>query len=67
MKLFQTKVRFLGFEIFQGTIIPISRSIEFANKFPNKIKGKVQIQRFLGCVNYVSNFISNLRTICEPF
>ena len=67
IKLFQTKVGFLGFEIFQGTIAPMSRSIEFVDKFPNKIKDKTQLLRFLGCVNYVSDFIPNLRTICEPF
>ena len=47
MKLFQTKVRILGFEIIQGTITPISRSIEFADKFPNDIKDKLSLQRFL--------------------
>ena len=35
IKLFQTKIRFLGFEIYQGTIKPIQRAIEFANKFPD--------------------------------
>ena len=34
IKLFQTKIRFLGFEIYQGTIKPIQRAIEFAYKFP---------------------------------
>ena len=40
--LFQTKIRFLGHEIFQGKIKPIQRSIEFADKFPNEIKDKKQ-------------------------
>ena len=40
MKLFQTKVRFLGHDIYLGTITPISRSIEFANKFSDEIKDK---------------------------
>ena len=35
IKLFQTKIRFLGFEIYQGTIKHIQRAIEFANKFPD--------------------------------
>ena len=43
MKIFQTKIRFLGFEIYQGTIAPIQRSIEFADKFLDKIKDKVQL------------------------
>ena len=48
MKLFQTSVRFLGHDIHRGTITPINRSIEFANKFPDEIKDKTQLQRFLG-------------------
>ena len=66
IKLFQTKIRFLGYEIYQGTITPIQRSIEFADKFPNEIKDKTQLQRFLGCVNYIADFILNVRIICSP-
>ncbi|RDX88197.1 hypothetical protein CR513_30244, partial [Mucuna pruriens] len=53
IKIFQTKIRFLGFEICQGTIKPIQRSIEFAEKF-------------LGCINYIADFIPNIRTKCAP-
>ncbi|XP_058764843.1 photosystem II CP43 reaction center protein-like [Vicia villosa] len=60
MKLFQTKVRFLGHEIDQGTIIPIQRSIEFASKFPNIITDKKQLQRFLDSLNYIADYYENL-------
>ena len=53
INLFQTKVRFLGFEIHLGLIKPIQRSIEFASNFPNQITDKTQLQRFLGCLNCV--------------
>ena len=43
IKIFETKIIFLGFEIYQGTITPIQRSIEFADKFPDEIKDKVQL------------------------
>ena len=43
MKLFQTKIRFLGHEIFQGKTKPIQKSIEFFDKFPNEIKDKKQL------------------------
>ena len=66
IKLFQTRIRFLGFEIYQGTIKPIQRSIEFSSKFPDEIKDKTQLQRFLGSLNYVSNFYPNLRTTIKP-
>ena len=60
------KIRFLGHNIHQGTIIPIDRSIEFANKFPNQILDKTQLQRFLGCLNYVGDFVPYLNNIVKP-
>ena len=53
IKLFQTTIRFLGFEIYQGMIKPIQRSIKFSSKFSDEIKDKTQLQRFLGSLNYV--------------
>jgi hypothetical protein len=46
--------------------VPIQRSIQFANKFPDQILDKTQLQRFLGCVNYVSDFIPNLSDLLKP-
>lgn len=66
LNLFQSKVRFLCFDISQGMYTPISRSLEFVSKFPDELKDKAQLQRFLGCLNHVSYFIPNLRTICLP-
>ena len=66
IKLFQTKIRFLGFEIYQGTIKPIQRSIESGSKFPDEIKDKTQLQRFLGSLNYITDFFLNLRTTIKP-
>ena len=66
MLLFQNKVRFLGHDIFQGTIKPIQRSLVFAEKFPDEIKDKNQLQRFLGCLNYVSDFFPHLKHLCAP-
>ena len=66
IKLFQTRIRFLGFEIYQGTIKPIHISIEFGSMFPDEIKDKTQLQRFLGSLNYVSDFYPNIRTTIKP-
>ena len=66
MILFQTKIRFLGHNIFHGTIKPIQRSLAFADKFSNEIKDCRQLQRFLGCLNYVSDFFLKLRQTCAP-
>ena len=66
MVLFQTKIRFLGHDIFRNTIKPIQRSLVFADKFPDEIKDKTQLQRFLGCLNYVSDFFPHLKQLCAP-
>ena len=66
MKLFQTNIRYLGYKIYQGKTKSIQRSIEFANKFLDEIKDKKQLQRFLHCLNYVSNYFKDLKIICEP-
>ena len=66
MKLFQIKIIFLGHEIYQGKTKSIQRLIEFAYKFPDEIKNKKQLQRFLGCLNNVSDYFKDLKIICEP-
>jgi len=62
--LFQTKIRFLGHNIFQGTIKPIQRALIFAEKFPDEIRDRKQLQRFLGFLNYVADFFPQLRQTC---
>ncbi|BBN69939.1 Excinuclease ABC, C subunit, partial [Prunus dulcis] len=44
IKLFQTNIRFLGFNICQSQISPIDRVIQFADKFPDQILDKSQLQ-----------------------
>ena len=66
VKLFQTKVRFLGFDISKGQIRPIDRVIQFADKFSDVITDKTQLQRFLGSLNYVADFYKNMRKKCKP-
>ena len=41
--LVQTKIRFLGHNIYQGTIKPIQRVLIFAEKFPDEIKDRKQL------------------------
>ena len=62
IKFFQTKIRFLGYNIYQGKISPIDRVIKFADE----ILDKSQLQRFLGSLNYVADFYQNLRKQCKP-
>jgi hypothetical protein len=57
---FQTHVQFLGYKIQYDQVLPDARVIEFADKFPDEIREKKQLQRFLGCLNYVSDFYNAL-------
>ena len=43
IKLFQTRVWFLGFDIHHGVIKPIDKAIQFADKFPDQILDKTQL------------------------
>ena len=56
MELCKTNIKFLGHEIENGQIALQKHALEFADKFPDVILDKTQLQRFLGCLNYVSNF-----------
>ena len=66
IKLFQTKVRFLGYDISKGQIRPIDKAIQFAEKFLDVIIDKTQLQRFLGSLNYVADFYKDMRKQCKP-
>ena len=43
IKLFQTSVWFLGFDIRHGVIKPIDRAVQFVDKFPDEILDKTQL------------------------
>lgn len=66
ISIFQTKIRFLGHYITQGTITPIERCLQFGQKFPDQILDKKQLQRFLGCLNYVLDFFPNVNRLAKP-
>ncbi|KAH9702314.1 hypothetical protein KPL70_010722 [Citrus sinensis] len=44
----------------------IGRSLLFADKFPDKILDKTQLQRFLGNLNYVLDFCPNINRMSKP-
>ena len=49
----------MGHNINQEKIVPIDRSIEFISKFLDEIKDKIQLQRFLRSLNYISDYYTN--------
>ena len=56
IEVFQTSIKILGHTICNGQISLQKHALEFTDKFPDVITDKNQLQRFLGCLNYVSNF-----------
>ena len=56
LELFKTEIKYLGHTIKNGELALQTHAVEFADKFPNKITEKVQLQRFLGSLNYISHF-----------
>jgi len=62
MLLYQTEISFLGHIIRFGEIRVMTHSLEFVDKFPDVITDKTQLQRFLGCLNYISKFYPNCAT-----
>ena len=66
IKLFQTKVCFLGYDIFEGQSCPIDRAIQFADKFPDVIIDQTHLQRFFRSLNYIADFYKDLRKQCKP-
>ena len=56
MKSYQEDVEFLGQKIEKGLIKVREHAIEFESKFLNIIKDKRKLQRFFGCLNYISTY-----------
>ena len=63
----QTKIGFLGHDIYQGTIKPIQRSLVFSDKFSDGLKDKNQLQRVLGYLNYMSDFFPHFKQLCATW
>jgi len=58
----KNKINYLGLEIEKGKIIMQKHALEKHQNFPTKLKDKMELQRFLGLLTYISNegFIKNL-------
>ena len=56
----------MGYDISEGQIRPTDRAIQFADKFPDVITDKTQLQRFRGSLNYVADFYRDMRKQCKP-
>lgn len=65
LEMFQTKIKFLGHIISNGTLVLQQQAVEFANKFPYKILGKTQLQRCLGILKYVIHLYKDCAKDCK--
>jgi hypothetical protein len=55
-ELFKTEIKYLGHIINNGELVLQHHAVEFADKFSDKILDKLQLQRFLGSLNYINHF-----------
>lgn len=65
VQICQTKVNFLGHQISQAGISPLTSNVEAIISRPAP-KTKRQVQQFLGMVNYYRNYVPRCSEICSP-
>ena len=62
----EQEIEFLGLKIKGGQIILQKHILKNIENFPEKIEDRKQLERFLGCLTYTSNFIKDLAKIRKP-
>jgi len=60
------EIEFLGLEIKAGQISLQKHLQEKIENSPEKIEDRKQLERFLGCLTYASDFIKNLAKLRKP-
>ena len=60
------EIEFLGLKIKAGEIVLQDHILEKVEKFPDVIENRKQLERFLGCLTYASDFIKNLAKLRKP-
>ena len=56
MEIGKKDIEFLGYKISKGQVILQEHVLKVFTNFPDQILEKVQLQRFLGSLNYISPF-----------
>jgi len=64
--LLNKKLSFLGLKIKARLIILQKHILEKIEKFPEKIKDRKQLERFLRCLTCASDFIKDLAKLRKP-
>jgi hypothetical protein len=60
IKLFKDKIEFLGLEFDHGKVVLQNHISERAQSFPDELEDRAMVERFLGLVNYASDYIEKL-------
>ncbi|ALN12435.1 polyprotein [Vaccinivirus cadovaccinii] len=64
-ELVRESIDFLGVTICKGKIKLQPHILTHLMEFPDKLKDRLQVQQFLGCVNYAGKFIQRLAELCS--
>ncbi|KAL5565364.1 hypothetical protein UlMin_028528 [Ulmus minor] len=62
----QSKIKFLGMKLFNGQYEAQPHISQELLKFLDKNLAKVQVQQFLGIVNYLRDFVPNISKLTSP-
>jgi len=65
-KIAKEQIEFLGLKIDHQGIEMQPHICEKIINFPDKLQDRKQVERFLGCINYISDFIPNLAWLRGP-
>ena len=60
------EIEFLGLETKVGQIILQKHFLKRIENFSKKIEDRKQLERFLGCLTYASDFIKDLAKLRKP-
>ncbi|KAL5568953.1 hypothetical protein UlMin_025528 [Ulmus minor] len=66
MLMGQSKIEFLGMNLFNGQYEAQPHIAQELLKFPDESLTKIQVQQFLGIVNYLRDFFPNLSKLTSP-
>jgi hypothetical protein len=55
----KTKIEYLGLILSRGSVELQDHVLKKLSEFPDEIMEKKQLQRFLGCINYICQFYEN--------
>ncbi|UME39644.1 reverse transcriptase [Pueraria virus A] len=65
-QLCKNKINFLGLEIDSGSLVLQKHIGEHLDAFPDHLEDRKSLQRFLGTLNYISNYFPRIAQLRQP-